>query len=65
MTVVNFDQKKRREKNYLWQTMPPMTICATPEKKRYDDTSNDTVYSVFFFWFLVLAFGDLKINLSY
>jgi len=37
------------------------------KKKGHHDSSNDTVYSVFFlnFWFLVLAFGDLKINLSY
>jgi hypothetical protein len=49
MTVVNFDKKK---KNYLWQTMQPMTIYAAPDKKWYDDSSNDTVYSVFFFGFL-------------
>jgi hypothetical protein len=46
--------------------MPQMIIYAAPDKKWYDDSSNDMVYSVFFFfWFLVLAFGDLKINLSY
>jgi len=27
-------REKREKKNYLWQTMPPITICAAQEKKR-------------------------------